>query len=293
MRFPLKRWPKLLWAAVHTRNPWAHRLVATWPRLDLDRPVFVVGLPRSGTSVFVRHFGRHRHFAHWSEAPTMWDPKFRAKDTDHRWTEAEATDAAVRRITNNFAYYARWKGKSRFVNKHPRNSVRVPFLMAGWPDAHIVCVQRDPRAVVWSLVSRTRKEGWRGKYPLGQFARPPGWREINAEPDMVRRFALAVAATYETLQADLKRCVPNKQLHVIRYEDFVADPRGAIGNLWRQCGLEPDDVALKQIPARLTNMNAKWSRDMSAKDIAAMESIVEPMLNDLGYAAKRAIKASA
>lgn len=293
MNFPLKRWPKLLLAAVHTRNPWAHRLVATWPRLDLDRPVFVVGLPRSGTSIFVRHFGRHRDFAHWSEAPTMWDPRFRAKDTDHRWIEAEATEATVRRITNNFAYYTKWKGKQRFVNKHPRNSVRVPFLMAGWPDAHIVSVQRDPRAVVWSLVSRTRQEGWRSRYPLGQFARPPGWREINAESDMVRRFSLAAAAIHETLQADLNRCVPDEQLHVVRYEDFVVDPRGVIDAVWRECGLDGDEQALKQIPVRLTNMNSKWKRAMSVDDIAAMEPIVEPMLNDLGYAAKRAIKASA
>lgn len=293
MKFPLKRWPKLFFAAVHTRNPWAHRLVARLPRQRLDRPIFVVGLPRSGTSIFVRHFGANSSLAHWSEAPTVWDPRFRAKDTDHRWTEAEATAAAVRRIENNFAYYTKWKGKSRFVNKHPRNSVRVPFLMAGWPDARIVCVQRDPRPVVWSLVCRTREESWRQNYPLGQFARPPGWREIDAVPNLVERFALASAATYETMRDDLARCVPAAQLHVVRYEDYVKDCRGVLARAWEACELPPDDRALQGLPARLTDMNTKWRTAMSADDITIMEPIVEPMLNELGYADHDAAKASA
>lgn len=283
MKFPLKRWPRLLLAAIHTRNPLAHRLVATLPRLKLDRPVFVVGLPRSGTSVFVRHFARHPHFAHWSEAPTVWDPHYRARDTDHRWTEAQATDAAIRRIDNNFAYYTKWKGKARFVNKHPRNSVRVPFLMAGWPDAHIICLQRDPRAVVWSLVCRTRAESWRSGYPLGQFARPPGWREIDARPDLVEKFSLASVAIHETMRDDIARSVPAGQLHSVRYEDFVKDCHGVLKGLWEGCGVEFKPRAVAEIPETLVNMNAKWSREMKPEDIATMEPIVEAMVNELRY----------
>lgn len=280
-------------AAIHTRNPWAHRLVATWPRKRLDRPIFVIGLPRSGTSIFVRHFARQRQLAHWSEAPTMWDAHFRARDTEHRWTEAQATESAIRRIENNFAYYTKWKGKSRFVNKHPRNSLRIPFLMAGWPNAKIVCLQRDPRAVVWSLVCRTRQEEWRAKFPLGQFARPPGWREIDAEPDIVRRFALASVAIHETLREDLKRCVPAAQLYTVRYEDFVEDCRGIYAAAWSACELAPDEAALQQVPERLTNMNSKWGSQMSADDIATMEPIVEPMLSELGYASGASVTAPA
>jgi hypothetical protein len=223
----------------------------------------------------------------------VWDPRFRAKDTDHRWTEDDATEAAIRRIENNFAYYTKWKGKPRFVNKHPRNSVRIPFIMAGWPGARIICVQRDPRAVVWSLVSRTRNERWRHKYPLGQFARPPGWREIDAVPDIVERFALASAATHETLRDDLKRCVPSKHRHIVRYEDFVKDCHGALVKAWKACELPGDEQALEDVPRRLVDMNGKWRKAMSRQDIATMEPIVEPMLNELGYAEKATVKASA
>lgn len=293
MMFPLKRWPRLVLAAVHTRNPLAHRVVAAWPRLHLDRPIFVVGVPRSGTSIFVRHFATHRDLAHWSEAPTMWDARYRARDTDHRWTAEQATESAIRRIENNFAYYTKWKGKSRFVNKHPRNSLRIPFLMAGWPDAHIICIQRDPRAVVWSLVCRTRREHWRSKYPLGQFARPPGWREIDAIPDIIERFAGAVVATHATLGDDLGRCVPAGQRHTVRYEDLAADCGATLARVWKSCGLSRDEEALGDVPEGLTNMNGKWRRDMKPGDISTMLPIVEPMLSDLGYARNVSFRGSA
>ncbi len=115
----------------------------------------------------------------------MWYAHDRAWDTNHRWTEEQATESAIRRIENNFAYYTKWKGKPRFVNKHPRHSRRVPLLRAGWRDAHIICVQRDPQAVVWSLVCRTRKRRWQSNYSLGQFARPAWWREIDAIPEII------------------------------------------------------------------------------------------------------------
>lgn len=223
----------------------------------------------------------------------MWDAHFRARNTDHRWTEEQATESAIRRIENNFAYYTKWKGKSRFVNKHPRNSLRIPFLMAGWPDAKIVCLQRDPRAVVWSLVCRMRKESWRSKYPLGQFARPPGWREIDAEPDIVKRFALASVAIHETIQDDLNRCVPDDQLHTVRYEDFAADCKRTLAGAWKACDLPRDEAALENVPEELTNMNMKWRRDMRPNDIATMTPIVEPMLTDLGYAEGASVMAPA
>lgn len=283
MKFPLRRWPKLLLAAIHTRNPLAHRIVASLPRKHLDRPIFVVGLPRSGTSVFVRHFAGHPDLAHWSEAPAVWDADYRSSEKDHRWTDEDADEKTIRRIDSNFAWYTQWKGKARFVNKHPRNSLRLPFLMAGWPEARIIVVERDPRAVVWSLVSRVRREKWRRRYPLGQFARPPGWHEIDGIPDIVERFARTARAIHRTLHRDLRRCVPLEQRHTVRYEDFTADPRASLRAAWAQCDLEVSNDLLSALPVKLRNMNYKWKREMDRAHIAAMLRILRPMLRELGY----------
>ena len=178
MRFPLKRWPKLLFAQVYTRNALTHRLIARLPRRHLDRPIFIIGVPRSGTSVFCTLFGGNRNLAHWSEAQAAWDPKWKKVEVSHRWSSDRATPKEIRRIDNNFAYFTKWKKCERFLNKCPRNSLRIPFLMKGWPDAKIIYIQRDPRAVVNSLVNETRRDSFRKVDPLGRFARPDDYDAI-------------------------------------------------------------------------------------------------------------------
>lgn len=283
MKFPLKRFPKLLMAQLHTRNALAHRVVARFKHLPLDRPIFVVGLPRSGTSIYVRLFSENQHLAHWSEAPVVWDPAWRDPDVDHRWTEEHATEKAVRRIDNNFAYYTKWKGKSRFLNKHPRNALRVPFMVKGWPTACLIHLQRDARAVANSLVERTRKETWRHKFPLGQFARPEGWREINALETDVERFCEMVVACHRTLTDDLARCADPAHLLTIRYEDFATDCRGHFREAWAFCDVPIDEAGLQRVPESLENMNYKWAKNRSREEIEIMHRVLTPILIETGY----------
>lgn len=283
MKFPLKRWPKLAWAWVHTRNPLAHRLVAMFPRLRLDRPVFVVGLPRSGTSIFCRLFGSSRYLAHWSEAPVVWDPRWRDRECDHRWDASRAAPGVIRRIDNNFAYYTKWRGCGRFCNKHPRNSLRIPFLAAGWPRAYFVIVERDPRAVAYSLISRTRAEPWRARFPLGQFARPEDWREIEAIDDEVERFCLMVASIHRTLDADVAACVDQDHLLTVPYEEFAKDCRSMLDHAYRWADIPVDEQAIARAPERLENRNFKWSRSMSPGEIRTMHRVLSPLVTQMGY----------
>jgi len=285
MNFPLKRFPKLALAAVHTRNPLAHRIVARLPRKRLDRPVFIVGLPRSGTSIFVRLLADTKHLAQWSEAPVVWDPRWRDRTNDHRWTAEHATPDAVRRIDNNFAWYTAWKGQRRFLNKHPRNALRVPFLVAGWPDGLLLDLQRDPRAVVNSLVDRTRRETWRHAYPLGQFARPPGWREIDAIEDDVEKFSRMVDASARTLREDLAAVPDPSRVFSVRYEDFAEDVRGTLRRVYDFCDVPIDEAGLARAPERLENMNWKWMRDRTPDEIRTMHRILGPLLVESGYEA--------
>lgn len=283
MQFPLKRWPKLIWALIHTRNPMAHRLVAMLPHKRLDRPIFIVGLPRSGTSIYVRLFGANRQVAEWSEAPVVWDPDWRNRENEHRWTSAQATAKAIRRIDNNFAYYTKWKGCSRFVNKHPRNSLRVPFLVAGWPDAYLVNIVRDPRAVAYSLVTRTRAETWRHSYPLGQFARPSDWRELDRIPNDVEKFSRAVVSMHRTLTDDLRAIPDPDRLLEVRYETFAEDVRGMLRQSWDFCGIPKDEAAANAAPQRLENRNYKWAKQLTAEELQIMYDVLTPIVIETGY----------
>lgn len=265
-------------AQARLRDMLPHGLIARMPARTLDRPVFMVGLPRSGTTIVSRLLGNHRQLAHWSEAPMVWDKQWRSLDNDHRWTAADAAPDRIRRVNNNFAWYASLKRKGRILNKHPRNSLRIPFLAAGWPDCLIINVERDPRAVVNSLVERTQAEAWRRDKPLGQFARPVDWREIDACPDVVEKFTRMTLSIHQTLSADLRTCIPPARLLEIRYEDFAADVRGALTRMSDFCGLAADPACLAKAPEKLENRNFKWAQKRSQSEVRTMARLLGALL---------------
>src|SRR5688572_11196365 len=108
----------------------------TAPRgVRLDRPVFMIGSPRSGTTVSVKILGRHPELANWSEAGKFWDPDgYDDPDADHAWGAERATPDEIDRLHQRFEYARQIRGgRPRFMNKHPRMSVRLDYLRAAFP----------------------------------------------------------------------------------------------------------------------------------------------------------------
>ena len=163
---------------------------ATHPGARLVAPIFLVGAPRSGTSLAVELFATHPDVANWSEAGRLWDPvHYRDPEADHHWPAERATQAEIARLHRFCEWYRASRGRTRFVNKHPRNSVRIDYLRRVFPDARFVHVVRDGRAVVGSMLAQMRARSRRAEQPMGGFRRPPGWRSLLRD-DLVEQTAL-------------------------------------------------------------------------------------------------------
>jgi len=284
MKIPLKRWPKLMMAQVYTRNSLTHRLISRLPRKYLDRPIFILGVPRSGTSIFCTLFGANRNLAHWSEAQAAWDPKWRDPIKCHRWEADYATPKRVRRIENNFAYFTKVKKCDRFVNKCPRNALRVPFLMKAWPEAFIMHIRRDPRAVVNSLITEVQRDDRRHGKPLGNFARPEGWEEMAKVGTEVEQFCQMVVKIHRTMVDDLARCTKPHNLFEFQYEEFGKDCQGMLRQAFAFCDVKVDERAMEmQVPEFLENRNYKWARTRTSDEIEIMDHYLTPILLELGY----------
>jgi len=284
VKFPVKRWPKLLFAQVYTRNTWTHAAIARLPRKRLDRPIFIVGVPRSGTSIYTTLFGHNRFLAHWSEAQAAWDPHWTRTGVSHRWTEERATPKEIRRIDNNFAYFTHWKKCERFLNKCPRNALRIPFLLACWPDAKIIYIECDPRPVVNSLVNETRRDAFRQADPLGRFASPDDWRELAKIENDVERFCRMVLSIHGTLSDDLDRCVPAEQLYRVSYEEFGTDCRASIRAACDFCEIKADEQSLTSfVPEKLENRNYKWLKQRAEVEVTTIREHLDELAAELGY----------
>jgi hypothetical protein len=251
--------------------------IQPWPEsVTLDRPVFVIGSSRSGTSVFTRCLEAHPDVAGWSEAGTVWDPNnYYNKDADHRFTAADSTKETRKRIRNTFLTYLKLSRKDRFLNKHPRNSLRIEFIREIFPDAMFVYMVRHPLGPIDSMVRRSQ-EGDRAAYPYGRFTKPPGWREDVDEPFLTQyAFSWRKINEYVLERRDSGFCT-------VGYEEFCASPREVLRLTCTSLGLD-DSRYPATVPEDVSNMNDRSVDNMTESEIDCVWSIVGETADRFGY----------
>jgi hypothetical protein len=252
--------------------------LAEWPK----NPVFIVGSPRSGTSIFTRMVDQHPDVANLSEAIEIWEPKDTDRERDHVKTAADAFPRDAERIRQSFGLFQRLKGAAVFVNKNPRSSVRIGFIQEIFPEAKFINVVRDGRAVVNSILSIIRREEFRQHIPLGAFCKPRGWRDLLALP-AVERHARQWAGIMEEIEAS-KQDVPAEHWHELRYEDLCAYPASTMMHVFDYMGLPTTEGLPGRIASMVGSQNHKWREKFTSEDIATMNEIMAPWLDRYGYA---------
>ena len=246
----------------------------------LERPIFMIGCPRSGTTLSAKLFSFHPDVASWSEAGEIWDPRHhRNPEADHYWTAAEVTPRDAARLHARFEYHRRFWRKERFFNKNPRSSVRIDYIRAIFPDGVFVHVIRDGRAVAASMVESIRARPHLAHYPM-LLERPPNWRELVRE-DKVEQVALQWRAIVEYILS--KRAELGTAYHEFKYEDLCSEPRGVMAAAYQFAGLRVDDEVLGRLPERLESQNYKWKQQLTGKEIETVNRIQAPLLAELGY----------
>ena len=242
------------------RAPWSARafvdyvdaaLVATQ---ELPAPVdpalggeaiFIVGLPRSGSTLFEQILASHPDVEGGSELPDLGEviqaESMRRGLPYPQWI-AKATAADWHRLGRLYLQRtARWRTRRpRFTDKMPDNWKHAGILRAMLPGATVVEVRRDPLETAWSCFRQ-------------QFYRLP---DFSAD--------LADIATYlrgceRAMDAWRARDPDRIRLH--RYEALLADPQAEILRLLSDCGLAFDPACLD------FHRNARSVRTASAAQV--------------------------
>jgi hypothetical protein len=191
----------------------------------------------------------------------------------NRLTEIDATPGAVETLARVF--YSdlqdrdgqRPVGQARMLEKTPKNSLRVPFFAAAWPDAQFIYLYRDPRATLGSMleawatgrfITYPHLPGWTGR--SWSLLLTPGWRDLIGLP-LPEIVAHQWAITTDVLLDDLK-AVPD--VRALDYEGFVADPQNVMASLSASLDL-PWNVQLPEtLPYSKTTFTKpapdKWRR---------------------------------
>ncbi len=248
----------------------------------IERPIFMIGCPRSGTTVSVGIFAKHPDVVNKSEAGRIWDPQgYYDPKADHQWTADEVTEENAERLHAYFEFIRRRSGKARLINKHPRSSVRIEFLEKIFPDALYIHAIRDGRAVAHSIASRIGREEWRHPIPFGNFCKPPEWERFRRE-DPIEQAALQWREITQYI-LDRKESLGERYIE-FTYEGLCENPRDTMSELFNFCGLSANAAVLDAIPEKLQNFNSKYKDDLTEEQIATMENVQRELLEQLGYA---------
>jgi hypothetical protein len=214
----------------------------------LQRPIFVVGTPESGTTYVSRALGELpglRLLAQRARNVLDRDPELAPAARGHasaRLTAADATPAVIQRVRGELARRLP-SDAPRFVDGAPRNALRVGFLDAVFPDAAFVYVYREPRATIDAMVAAWRSgdfvthpdlPGWPG--PPWSLLLTEGWRELAGRSVPEIATAQWTAAT-RALLADLERLSADRWA-VVDFESLAQRPQAQLERLAGVVGLD-------------------------------------------------------
>jgi LPS sulfotransferase NodH len=236
----------------------------------LDRPVFVIAAPRSGSTALFDLLAVHPAFVSWPfEAHEAFE---RATPADHpvelgrRWPPAYAGEE-MRRTLSRELYLGRLRARRRsglpvrhlerlamrrirLLEKTPANVLRVEVLAEVFPDASFVFLHRDATSNIASLI-----EAWEtpsaahatvnvaGRTVQWMMLAPEGWPDY-VDADVPTRAAFQWRSANETALDALQQ-LPADRWTRLSYENFVADPRAAATEVldWLGVGGHPAVLA--------------------------------------------------
>ena len=186
----------------------------------------------------------------------------------------------------------------RLLEKTPENCLRLPFLLALFPDARVLYLTRDGRTNVNSLM-----EGWMQPhlfpgYPVPEPLHIPGyhrerwaftlihgWRELTTSP-------LEEVCAWQWIrcnEAVLAHCDTTQAPYLtIRHEDLIAEPGAVLPQIaaFLDLDFEKDLARFADSLPRINVVSApdqeKWRRQ-NPEAIARIEPLIEPMMERLGY----------
>jgi tetratricopeptide (TPR) repeat protein len=194
-------------------------------------PVFVFGMPRSGTSLIEQILASHpRVFGagelidfealalgvHPPPAGPLAFPEVVNRTPLEGFAELGRTYAERAR--------ARGNGAARVIDKMPANFRYAGLIHLALPEARLIHVRRDPVDTCLSCFSILFSGSQPHSYDLGELGR--------------------YYAAYARLMEHWRSVIPAGAMIEVRYEDVVADIEGQARRMIAHCGLEWDDACL-------------------------------------------------
>ncbi len=192
------------------------------------RPIFILGMPRSGTSLVEQIISSHASVYGAGELSTLTEllhPMLKNKlsnGSDKNISSKKNLTLIREKYLDSLAHL---DTSANFItDKTPANFQNIGFIFSIFPDAKIIHLKRDPRAICWSIY----KSNWSGT----------GYGFSYNISDLVKFYSL-----YSNLMDFWHKKFPG-QIYDICYEDLTSNQEQETKKLLEYCELDWDKNCL-------------------------------------------------
>ena len=299
---------------VTTRGQWINPFVMLhlrmWKKIpffkSVKKPIFILGAGRSGTTILGVVLSMHKDVGFLNEPKAIWHQIHPNEDVGgsysrlhvkYRLTETDVT-ADMRKFARRlYGGFLTLTASSRFVDKYPELSFRVPFILDIFPDAKFIFLSRNGWDVCASI------EAWSSRHECVRENERHDWWGVNGQkwrllveqvikPDpyfseclpQIKSFTkqtdMAAVEWIATMREGLRlKELKSGNVHFVKYEELVENPGQRVTEIQDFCDLSKDDIFVEYARQVLGQGTSYESYDIHP---AIQPKFIET-LNQLGY----------
>ena len=184
-------------------------------------PIFILGMPRSGTSLIEQIVSNHSYVYGGGELDIL-----PLTIENSKWKKNNNFSDTIKIIRNEYLTKINKLSKKIFItDKLPGNFKWIGFIINAIPESKILHLERNPMAICWSI-----------------------YKSYFNNPDMAFTYKQEYIAEFYILYKDLmnfwKKKYPNKFINIV-YEEFVEDYENNIKKIFQKLELNWENHLLE------------------------------------------------
>jgi len=184
-------------------------------------PIFILGMPRSGTSLIEQIVSNHSYVYGGGELDIL-----PLTIENSKWKNNDNFSDTIKIVRNEYLTKINKLSKKNFItDKLPGNFKWIGFIINAIPESKILHLERNPMAICWSI-----------------------YKSYFNNPDMAFTYKQEYIAEFYILYKDLmnfwKKKYPNKFINIV-YEEFVEDYENNIKKIFQKLELNWENHLLE------------------------------------------------